>query len=319
MTSYLSSLTSHYTSLKRLLPNSLSPDSDLSCTDPEDSHAARVLRAYYQEKGRVFPPWLGPDPRAPDKSQPAPVAASRYGQPQAGDDDGFRRSNRGSNTPGALDDLFGNGPPPGREPPREQPMRGPRGRMNQPPRERNLPPAPTARPLPSQRQGSNQTPRNFDRGGGGFGDDGPAVAAPSREQTAAERLKARLGGARSTTPEAASAGSYDRAPPRSGGNPYDSGRSDGGRSNPYQGNSSRNPYGSAPSNDRYGGGGGSKPYTAASSPWVSGDDGYGGGGGGAEYGRSNGGGGGYGDSGYGAGGGGGRRTAGGLPSNPRRR
>ncbi|KAJ9641991.1 hypothetical protein H2199_005206 [Coniosporium tulheliwenetii] len=64
MSSYLTSLytttTSRYASLRR---NLLSSEEDGDTED--DSHISRVLRAYYTEKGRPFPPWLPPDPKAP--------------------------------------------------------------------------------------------------------------------------------------------------------------------------------------------------------------------------------------------------------------
>ena len=31
----------------------------------DDTHVCRVLRNYYVEKGRPFPPWLPPDPKVP--------------------------------------------------------------------------------------------------------------------------------------------------------------------------------------------------------------------------------------------------------------
>ncbi|KAI4148643.1 MAG: hypothetical protein LQ340_005002, partial [Diploschistes diacapsis] len=114
MTSYLSSLTSHYTSLKRLLPTSLSPDADNSITDPANSHVSRVLRAYYTEKGRPFPPWLGPDPNAPAKVAPAYVAQSLTGRSTpTSAATSLRAGNRGSSgagSGGGLGDLFDDRP-----------------------------------------------------------------------------------------------------------------------------------------------------------------------------------------------------------------
>ena len=67
MSSYLSSIltttTSRYNTLRRTL---LSDETDGDTED--DTHISRVLRAYYTEKGRPFPPWLPPDPRAPQKN-----------------------------------------------------------------------------------------------------------------------------------------------------------------------------------------------------------------------------------------------------------
>ncbi|KAI9882941.1 MAG: hypothetical protein M1823_005312 [Watsoniomyces obsoletus] len=79
MSSYLSNIltttTSRYNSLRRTL---LSDETDGDTED--DTHISRVLRAYYIEKGRPFPPWLPPDPRAPQR-QPTQFT-STAGQPQ---------------------------------------------------------------------------------------------------------------------------------------------------------------------------------------------------------------------------------------------
>lgn len=68
LTNLLTSTTSRYASLRRTLLSSSSED-DSSIDDPELSHVSRVLRAYYTEKGRPFPAWLGPDPRAVAQAQ----------------------------------------------------------------------------------------------------------------------------------------------------------------------------------------------------------------------------------------------------------
>src|SRR3954471_11041499 len=79
MSSYLNNLltntTSRYNNLRRQI---LSDEADGDTED--DSHISRVLRAYYTEKGRPFPQWLPPDPKAP---QPAPAQfASSSGRQQ---------------------------------------------------------------------------------------------------------------------------------------------------------------------------------------------------------------------------------------------
>ncbi|MCJ1439792.1 MAG: hypothetical protein MMC23_000273 [Stictis urceolatum] len=314
MTSYLNSLTSHYTSLKRLLPNSLSADSDLHITDTSDSHVSRVLRAYYTEKGRPFPPWLGPDPNAPVPTKAAfvqqPYGNPNYGNPSAPVPS--LRNSRGSSA-GGLGDLFDT---PGSAPPPKEEALSLRSRR------RLAPSAPeqvaSARPLPSQRVGSYQAR--------GAASPEPSIAQPSREQSAQARLKARLGGARSNSPGAMSqrsgvsaqaAPSPDSYSGRGGGgyNAYDRGAGEGNPGNPYgsgggNGGGSGNPYGSAPGNSYGGGGGGygggsKQPLTSANAPWASGDDGYG-----------------YGSGGGGVGGGYSGNSSGrgpGLPSNPRRR
>ena len=304
MTTYLSSLSSHYTSLKRLLPSSQSSDSDANCTDPADSQVSRVLRAYYTEKGRPFPPWLGPDPNASARATPSYLAPA------------LSRNSSGGSTPGSsagprppqrhgLGDLFGDdASAPGAAPPPEPASLRASGRrganLRSPgfaggasdsipypsrvpgalaPQQQQVP-APQRRPLPSERLGSYQNRL-------------PAEPSPREERTSMQdRLRARLGGARSTSPgPSPSPGFGDAAGGRQ--SPYGGGRADaGGGSGSYgtyeggdlgaggfnsyaSGGRGGNPYLSAPSDDRYGGGGSrgrDKPYTAASSPWESGDD-----------------------------------------------
>ena len=324
MTSYLSSLSSHYTSLKRLLPTSLSSDSDNHITDPADSHVSRVLRAYYTEKGRPFPPWLGADPNAPVKAPPAFVTQppNRNSAPPPGN------SLRGQRGGGGLDDLFN----PQQDQPAQQQeeplsLRAKRGvRSPAPTRDGGLkpPPQPTARPLPSQRLGSYQN-----RGNDTSIYNGSSLPIQSgKEQSAQDRLRARFGGSRNASPVPSpspstgydnptstsrsgggSSNSYDGSGGGSRFNPYETGGGGGGGGggfNPYEIPSSggrRNAYAS-PTDDSYskaGGeaGGRQKPYTSASSPWVTGDDG------GFGYG---------GDLGSGA-----ARRGPGLPSNPKSR
>ena len=61
--SFLSSTSSRYSPFRRTLLSSSSED-DSSIDDPGNSHVSRVLRAYYTEKGRPFPNWLGHDSSA---------------------------------------------------------------------------------------------------------------------------------------------------------------------------------------------------------------------------------------------------------------
>lgn len=315
MTSYLSSLTSHYNSIKRLLPTHLSPDSDNTISDPADSHVSRVLRAYYAEKGRPFPPWLGPDPNAPVKAQPSYVSQSSRSNPASA-----ASSLRASRTGGGLDNLFDDRPSSASSQ-QEEPLslRSRRGAVKSPaPQQQPLPPPPpqkpVARPLPSQKAGSHQ--RSSESTSSNYS------VPPAKEQTAQERLRARLGGSRGASPASTPSpnSTYDDPMSRSRGgsssaNPYDSGGSSGsfnpyegsgGSFNPYEGGgggsggggfnpydtSSRNPYQSSGGGSS-GSGGGSRPYVGSSSPWTAGDDG---------------------DLGSGVG-----RRGPGLPSNPRRR
>ncbi|MCJ1405528.1 hypothetical protein MMC11_008756 [Xylographa trunciseda] len=329
MASYLSSLTAQYTSLKRLLPTSLSEDQDRSINSESDSHVSRVLRAYYTEKGRPFPAWLGPDPNA--SSRPTTAAlSSNPGTTGASS----LRAGRGALTTsgGGLGDLFADSSPQGggreveslslrqRRPGVRSP--GFKGgssdsipypqKIAQPPQAqhahsssssstRDIPTfsQPHARPLPSQREGSYQS--RLGMTSTSSNSSAPSTSSNvsySKENTVQERLKARLGGSGSRGASPVFGGSNSTAPPSSsngsGGGDYDPYSSSnynvgGGRSfNPYArsggGTSQANPYASSsdnhPSNatinstsSRNGGSG--SPYMAATSPWVSGDDGYG--------------------------------------------
>ena len=70
LNSLLSTTTSRYNSLRRTLLSSSSEEADKTIDDPDSSHVSRVLRAYYTEKGRPFPPWLPPDPNARPTASP---------------------------------------------------------------------------------------------------------------------------------------------------------------------------------------------------------------------------------------------------------
>lgn len=85
MTSYWSSLLTTTTSrVASIRQNLLSSENDGDTDD--DTHICRVLRSYYTEKGRSFPTWLPPDPKAPPPTIIQPVyapanPASKYGGP----------------------------------------------------------------------------------------------------------------------------------------------------------------------------------------------------------------------------------------------
>ncbi|RWA08755.1 hypothetical protein EKO27_g6353 [Xylaria grammica] len=216
----------------------------------DDTHVCRVLRSYYAEKGKPFPGWLPPDPKAPPPatavySQPSQVG-SRYGglgqqQPQQG---------------GSLSSLWDNNPAP--QPQETQSLRRGRG---VPPPMRNSDPRSSpfrnsdpmagngqdnlqARPLPSQRAGSYQTQ-------GSFG-SAPTPPAGSGGGSAQDRLKQRLfGGSRTASP--AASGPFNPPPQRGGGGgsgDYEDRFAPGGM------------YDSGP-----GRGGGDRPYMSSNSPW----------------------------------------------------
>ncbi|KAL5114210.1 GTPase activating protein [Pleosporales sp. CAS-2024a] len=253
----LTNTTSRYQNLRQQLLNS-EADGDTE----DDSHISRVLRAYYTEKGRPFPQWLPPDPKAP-QAAPAQFASSRQqgqAQPMGG---------RG----GGLSDLWD--APQQQQPQEPQSLRrgpGTRGGGARPMQGRagmgnSLTPEPQSqgRPLPSQRAGSYQSSLGQ---GGRQAEASPPPSAGSGS-TAQERLKARLWG-RSNSPAPSAASDAGSQSSRVGA--YDRPVAQGGRA-PYQDDGS-NSVGSAGS----GGGGGrqqSSPSTAANSPWVGNDDPYG--------------------------------------------
>jgi hypothetical protein len=277
MSSYLSNLltttTSRYNSLRRTL---LSDEADGDTED--DTHICRVMRAYYTEKGRPFPPWLPPDPKAP-QSAPAQfvTSAGRHpGQAPMG----------GRAGGGGLSDLWD---APSQQQPQQEPLSLRRGQgrgAGRPFQQRvgmadSYSPGPQAqgRPLPSQRAGSYQSTSSF--GGRPPAEPSPPPSAGSAQ----ERLKARLWGSGKSTSSVQSTASSNstssQGPPPSGGmrSPFDrSSAGQGGGRPPYPDERS-----SGYSAGGGGGGGGGRqqqmPYVSANSPWASGDDGYGGGGG----------------------------------------
>ncbi len=278
MSSYLSSIlsttTSRYNTLRRTL---LSDEADGDTED--DTHICRVLRAYYTEKGRPFPPWLPPDPKAPQQ-----YPSSSYGKNTA--------AQRGSGGVG-LSDLWENP----QQPPAEESMTLRRAGQARavgkglPPRPGNtdshnsrgsaLQPEPAGRPLPSQRVGSyqsqfpqQQVPRN---------ESNPSPAPSSSSGTSAqERLKARLwGSARSASPTLSGG---PQTPPQSQGgysSPYATGGSYAGHDPHSKEGSAYDGTGSAYDDRGTTGGGRSasdqRPFVSATAPWTSGNEGLGGG------------------------------------------
>ncbi|KAI0884428.1 Sec1-binding region of Mso1-domain-containing protein [Annulohypoxylon maeteangense] len=175
----------------------------------DDTYVCRVLRSYYTEKGQSFPGWLPPDPKAPPPvaavyAQPASVG-SRYGgltqQPQGGGLSSLWDNNPVSQPQDAQSLRRGRGAPPAAR------MGDPRGSSSSSNllRTDDVP----ARPLPSQRAGSYQTP-----GGNGYARD-TGTAPPATGGSAQDRLKQRLfGGSRTASP--AGSGPFN-PPPQQGG------------------------------------------------------------------------------------------------------
>lgn len=236
-TNFLTSTTSRYTSLRRTLLSSSSED-DSSVDDPESSHVSRVLRAYYTEKGRPFPAWLGTDPRAVAQAQQPQQSFAGSAQSSLRGQSFSSTGNVGTTGGGGLGDLWADPPSGGKQ--LEEPgslrrgfrprpgMRGDMQSQSQSGEELNV------RQLPSQRAGSYQTQ------GQGAAQSQQQLPGrnlrPTPSNTASsgsvqERLKARLGNRSSGTPSPPLTG-YDRTgTPTSNANEsgYDEGESTGRR------------------------------------------------------------------------------------------
>ncbi|KAI9880167.1 MAG: hypothetical protein M1830_004986 [Pleopsidium flavum] len=278
MSSYLSSIlsttSSRYNSLRRSL---LSDEADGDTED--DTHICRVLRAYYTEKGRPFPPWLPPDPKAPQQ-----YPSAGYG----GKNSSLERGSGG----GGLSDLWESP----RQSPAEESMslrragpgRGLGRSLPQRPgivdshnsRDGGLQPQTTGRPLPSQRVGSYQS--QFPQQQGSRNESNPSpVPSSGSGISAQERLKAKLWGARSASPTP-SGGLQSPPISQEPSNPYTTGGSYASYSSGARGGSANDGRASAYVDRRAVGGGGSgrggrdqKPIVSATTPWISGDEGRG--------------------------------------------
>lgn len=190
----------------------------------DDSHITRVLRAYYTEKGRPFPPWLPPDPNENTRS----MSSQNFTQPIAGYINNVTGRNQSTNQVpqnpssgrSSLSDLWD---APSAAPMQPQSLRNAR-KPAQPAAPTSsysgsLAPPTQARPLPSQRVGSYQTMQSQAPSRPSFE---PTPPSSSGGGTAQDRLKARLwGGSGSRSGSPANGGGYQ--PPSSAGNPYVSG------------------------------------------------------------------------------------------------
>jgi hypothetical protein len=250
----------------------------------DDTHVCRVLRSYYTEKGKPFPAWLPPDPKAPPPaaavySQPSQVG-SRYGglgqQPQGGSLSSLWEANPVSQLQEPQSLRRGRGVP--------APMRINDGRnspfRNSDPMAGNNRDDMQARPLPSQRAGSYQPQ--------GVTGRGPTPPTGPSGGSAQDRLKQRLFGS-SKTASPASSGPFNP--------PAQTGRvGGGGSSGSYEDRFA--PGGMYDAGSNRGGIMNDRPYMGANSPWSSDEPDFGGSGSGGRT--------------------GGRRP-GGLPSGPRMR
>jgi len=268
MSSYFSSLLTQTTSrVASIRQNIFTSEADGDTED--DTHLCRVLRAYYTEKGRPFPGWLPPDPKAPlpavqpvysnsnigagygglnNPPQGAGLSSLWDSQPAGGivqqDPQSLRR---GRGTPGMVMSRAGAG----------------RDHHNRSQTQSTEPPV-QARPLPSQRAGSHQTAGVY----GGRGDGAGTPPASAGTGSASDKLKARLwGGARSASPTLANTAVAAQAQ-------YKAGTFD--RGNNYGGPGSGGPGGGS-YEDRFAPG--NNPPAGSSAPWASNWSEYGGGGG----------------------------------------
>ncbi|KAH7318314.1 Sec1-binding region of Mso1-domain-containing protein [Stachybotrys elegans] len=226
----------------------------------DDTHVCRVLRNYYTDKGRPFPPWLPPDPKAPT---PAPQQVV-YAQPQVGARYGGLQNNNGGGSAAPQtglsslwDNNAGGGAAASPRPSSLRAGRTPVGGARQS-REEIQP-----RPLPSQRPGSHQSAASAASVGSGSTGGGAS---------AQDRLRQRLwGGARTTSPS--QQGSPGPFQPPAGGRPPAGGGGGGGGD--YE---DRFAPGGAYDPTRSTGSRSDRPYVSANSPWSDGGDPYGGGG-----------------------------------------
>ncbi|KAL8919676.1 MAG: hypothetical protein Q9172_004865 [Xanthocarpia lactea] len=115
LTSLVSTTTSRYTSaLRQRLTTTSSENDDLYIDDPDSSHVSRVLRAYYKEKQKPLPAWLGVDPRDREKAQEAGSGGGGYlgslrqraaAAASGGPSQGSSQPSRGSG--GGLGEIWG--------------------------------------------------------------------------------------------------------------------------------------------------------------------------------------------------------------------
>lgn len=283
----LTTTTSRISNLQRTL---LSSDADGDTED--DTHVCRVLRNYYTEKGRPFPPWLPPDPKAP-----TPVAPVFAGQSQVGSRYGAMQGGAaGQQSGNALSSLWDNGgnqggPATGPASLRSGRTAGITGGASRNPfaaagQQGGGGAAAQARPLPN--------PGGSYESAGSYGREGPSPPPGSSGGSAQERLRQKLwgGGGRTGSPPV-----QQQAPVqnRYGGGGAAAGGG-GGRTDDYEERfAPGGMYDASPGSGGRAGGGG-RPFMAANSPWASNEYEYSGGSNTPGSGRS----------------------AGGLPSGPRR-
>lgn len=240
MASWYSNLVTKTTSQISSLKSSLL-HSEADGDTEDDTHVARVLRGYYTEKGRAFPPWLPPDPKAPPPSAATPAPAlyasqggRMMGSAGAGPGGGMQQQQQQQG--GGLSSLWGDGGGQQQQPQMPQSLR-------------------VGRPGVGQRAGSYQSQNSTS---GMPASNSPAGGAPGG--SAQEKLRQRLWG-RTTSP--AQTAQQPFQPPGSSG----SGGGGGGGGNYEDRFAPGGQYDTG------------RTYAGANAPWSSeGDGGYGRGG-----------------------------------------
>lgn len=228
MSSYLSNLLTHTTSKYNSLRRTLLSSEDDGDTE-DDTHICRVLRAYYTEKGRPYPPWLPADPNDRRSVTPQPYTQNSGYFTSAGGKSQFAGvQNQGGNR-GSLSDLW-DAPAAGQTsaPMQPQSLRNARRPVAPVQSSSSTLAPPQARPLPSQRAGSYQSISSNGPSSRPGSSVDPSPPPSSGGGSAQERLKARLwGGARSgshvPTQQSNQYGGQNPYDQSGGGNPYDSG------------------------------------------------------------------------------------------------
>ncbi|KAH7152065.1 Sec1-binding region of Mso1-domain-containing protein [Dactylonectria estremocensis] len=258
---YNNLLTKTSSQISNLRSTYLAGDADGDTDD--DTHVCRVLRGYYGEKGRPFPSWLPPDPKA-SAPTPQPVlvnnqVGARYGGLGQG-----QQQNQQQQPGGGLSSLWDSNAS-AAPPPQPQSLRAGRTPASLQPGGGDI----SRRPLPGQRAGSGQS-NVSSYGGRSDAATAPPTATGGRGTSAQDLLRQRLwGGSRTTSPSQQGSSQGPFAPPAG------SGGSGGGGGGNYE-----DRFAPTGAYDGASGGGNERPVMSANSPWSTGGDDFSGGGGG---------------------------------------
>ncbi|KAL6849253.1 hypothetical protein ACO1O0_008786 [Amphichorda felina] len=255
MTSWYSNLLTKTSSqISNLRSTLLSSEADGDTDD--DTHVCRVLRNYYTEKGRPFPPWLPPDPKAPAQPAIQPLYAQAGGHqggrltPGAHHPQAQQQQQQQQQQGGGLSSLWDNGGAQQQQQPAvPASLRagGGRGMMQRP------------------GSGMDDRPGSGQRAGSSY-QGSSRETTPSGGASAQDRLRQRLRGARTTSPNQGAQTPF-QPPPSSSSTPGGGGGGGGGN---YEDRFA--PGGSYDTGRGGAGGGGGGSY--ANAPWSSSGDDY---------------------------------------------